>query len=136
MQTFIVDISSKEQRLDKFVSASLSISRSMAQSLLDAGKVLVNDNPRPQAYRVQEGDVIQVDLDARESLFYKRYDRSLDIPVVYEDEDIIVIDKPAGLAVHPAGVPQGDTVIEALTTMGKTLFSYDEKRKEIGRAHV
>lgn len=128
MQQFIIDQTNNNQRLDKCVSAAVSISRSQSQLLIDQNKVRVNDKPRDQSYRVKINDVVTVDMEERDELFYRTYTAAHAIPILHEDEDILVIDKPSGIAVHPVGIPRGDTVIESLRSSGKKLFSYDEKR--------
>lgn len=131
MKTFIVDTAWHDQRLDKYVSGMLAISRTLAQSLFEQGKVLVDGKERNRSYRIREHETVSVDIGEREDLFYHTYTKSESIPILYEDEDIIVVNKPYGITVHPLGVPRGDTLVEALQSMGKSLFSFQEKRKGI-----
>lgn len=131
MKTFVVDAAWHDQRLDKYVSGMLTISRTLAQSLFEQGKVLVDGKERNRSYRIREHETVSVDIGEREDLFYQIYTKSESIPILYEDEDIIVVNKPFGITVHPLGVPRGDTLVEALQSMGKSLFSFQEKRKGI-----
>jgi 23S rRNA pseudouridine1911/1915/1917 synthase len=102
------------ERLDRFVTDRLpDTSRSYVQRLIDAGEVLVNGNlPRP-SYRVVTGDAIEVRVP--------RPDEPTDlspaiipIPIVYEDDDVMVFDKPAGLVVHPAPGHEHGTLVNIL----------------------
>jgi len=128
MRTFIVKGASAGRRLDKFVSSALSLPRSFAQDLIQQGKVTVNTQHKSRSYQLKEEDTVSIDAGEREGLFYRRYEKADRIPVLYEDEDIIVVNKPYGISVHPAGLPRGNTVVEALLSSGKQLFSGDEKR--------
>jgi 23S rRNA pseudouridine1911/1915/1917 synthase len=100
-------------RLDRYIADKLSdLSRSTVQTLIDGGYVLVDDRQRKPKFRITPGEVVTVELPRPET------DEILPDPipldVVYEDADIIVVDKPAGLVVHPApGHPRG-TLANAL----------------------
>jgi 23S rRNA pseudouridine1911/1915/1917 synthase len=98
------------QRLDALLAESLG-SRSRAARLIDEGRVLVGGEVRPKRYRVEEGDVIEVDEPPEPPAPEK-----VDVPfaVAHEDEHLLVVDKPAGVVVHPAkGHPSG-TLAQAL----------------------
>lgn len=101
------------ERLDKFVAAGLpDLSRSTVQGLIEAGRVLVDDVPRKSKFKVTPGEVITVDLP--EPVVDEIEPDPIPLNVVYEDDDVIVIDKPAGMVVHPApGHPRG-TLANAL----------------------
>jgi len=112
----VLNVSEKEQgeRLDRLLSTRVTgVSRSFAQALMKAGDVLVNEQPAKPAYRVRVGDRIEVLLppaeppEELEPLY-------LPIPVLYEDDDVIVFDKPAGLVTHPAPGHEHDTLVNAL----------------------
>ncbi len=112
----VLDVSEREhgERLDRLISARITgVSRSFAQALMKLGDVLVNDQPAKPAYRVRTGDRIVVLLPPAESP--KELEPVyLPIPVLYEDEDIIVFDKPPGLVTHPAPGHEQDTLVNAL----------------------
>ncbi len=100
------------ERLDRFLSEQLSLSRSAAVKLIEDGNAWVGDSVVSKNYRMREGDAVQVLLPAPEPSEVIPQDIPLDI--VYEDPDLIVINKPVGMVVHPApGNPDG-TLVNAL----------------------
>ncbi len=113
MAKLVITAESGGKRLDKFISESpQSISRSYAANLCAAGRVLVNGVSREKKYKLSEGDVIEIDVPEPEPSEIIPEDIPLDI--VYEDNDVIVINKPRGMVVHPAiGNPSG-TLVNAL----------------------
>lgn len=100
-------------RIDGFVADAIEkISRSRAQGLLLEGMVLVNGRPVKKNYKVSEGDIISVEIPEPEPIELVAQDIPLDI--IYEDESLLVINKPKGMVVHPApGHPDG-TVVNAV----------------------
>jgi len=94
-------------RLDSFLAANIDgWSRSRLRQLIDDGAVLVNDREVKPSYKVCEGDVIDIELTVRDDARFEPEDIPLDI--VFEDDDLAVINKPAGMVVHPgAGVSSG-----------------------------
>lgn len=100
-------------RIDGFVADAIEeISRSRAQGLLLEGMVLVNGRPVKKNYKVSEGDIISVEIPEPEPVELVAQDIPLDI--IYEDESLLVINKPKGMVVHPApGHPDG-TVVNAV----------------------
>lgn len=101
------------QRLDLFLSESIEgLSRSAAQNLLEKGHVTVNGKPVKKNYRTNEGDCVLVELPEPEPLDIQP--TKMDLNIVYEDEDVIVIDKPKGLVVHPAAGHWTDTLVNGL----------------------
>ena len=102
------------QRLDRFLAARLpDISRSRLQALIAEGRVQVNGAPVTRAARkVAAGETVRLELPPPAPLALTPEDIPLDI--VYEDEHLIVIDKPAGLVVHPAPGHAGGTLVNAL----------------------
>jgi len=100
-------------RLDAFLASQTSdISRTRIQRSIDNGDVLVNDIQVKSSYRVRAGDRIELDLP--EPAPVDMIAESIPLNILFEDDDIVVIDKPAGLVVHPgAGNPSG-TLANAL----------------------
>jgi 23S rRNA pseudouridine1911/1915/1917 synthase len=98
------------ERLDRFLAAAEpDLSRSRVQGLIDEGLVLVNTRPARASHRVREGDTVTVQVP--EAVASTLVAESLGLVIVHQDDDIIVIDKPAGLVVHPgAGVSTGTLV--------------------------
>ncbi len=113
MPQFPVTTTHVGERLDRFLADSQpDLSRSRLQGLIRGGCVTVNGLPARASQRLREGDRVQLELPpARVS---RLSPEDIPLAVVYEDEDLLVIDKPAGLVVHPgAGVPRG-TLVHAL----------------------
>ncbi|HAM30274.1 MAG TPA: RNA pseudouridine synthase, partial [Erysipelotrichaceae bacterium] len=88
------------ERLDKALCTLLDISRKRSKDLLDQENVLVNDVKEKASYKVNAGDVITILDMPTEEIDVRPENIPLDI--VYEDEDILVINKPRGMVVHPA----------------------------------
>ena len=105
----------KNQRLDKFVATQLSdlgISRTSVQGLIDQGHVLVDGVPRRSTFKMTSGEVVSVHVAEVIEASFEPEEIPLDVQ--YEDDDLLVINKPAGLVVHPApGHPSG-TLVNAL----------------------
>ena len=98
------------ERLDALLAEQLG-SRTRAAKLIDDGRVLVDGEPRQKRYRVQEGEEIAVDEPPE-----PRAPAHVDVPfdVAYEDEHLLVVDKPPGVVVHPARSHQSGTLAQAL----------------------
>lgn len=100
-------------RLDKYLSDQLpGLSRSLTRRLIDAGKVTVNDEPARPSYRVKPGDQLLVLLPSQTPP--ELVPEPIPLQVVHEDEALLVVDKPAGLVVHPAPGHAGGTLVNAL----------------------
>ena len=109
--TLIADLSG--ERLDGFLSRSLpDLSRSAAQKLLEQGLVLRNGKPGKKNDRLEVGDEISITLPEPKPLDVPA--TQMDLDIVYEDEDVLVINKPKGLVVHPAAGHQEDTLVNGL----------------------
>jgi 23S rRNA pseudouridine1911/1915/1917 synthase len=110
----IVDGSEGSPRLDRVLATHLAeLSRSRLKALILAGQVAVKSAPvRDPAYHVASGDTITIDVPEPVAAEPKGEDIALDI--VYEDDDLIVIDKPAGLVVHPGAGHETGTLVNAL----------------------
>lgn len=101
------------ERLDAFLARSeLSLSRSAAQKLLDEGCVTLNGKAGKKNDRLNPGDTVEITLSEPKEIDVEARDIPLDI--VYEDEDVVVINKPKGLVVHPAPGHQDDTLVNGL----------------------
>ena len=101
----------KGERLDAVVARRPEVaSRAAAQRLIDEGRVTVDGAPRAKAYRVQPGERVELELEpvVEPTMAAVRFE------VVYEDDHLLVVDKPAGVVVHPAPGHRGPTLAEAL----------------------
>lgn len=97
-------------RLDAYITNNIEeLSRSMVQKLIKSGNILVNNEIEKESYKVQEKDIIIVKLPKPEESNLKKQNIPLDI--IYEDKDILVVNKPKGMVVHPGnGNPDGTLV--------------------------
>ncbi len=109
------------ERLDAFLARSVeNLSRSGAQKLLDEGCVLLNGKPGKKNGKLNPGDEIRVTIPEPKEVDIVAKEMPLDI--VYEDEDVVVLNKPKGLVVHPAAGHQDDTLVNGLLhAMGDSL---------------
>lgn len=107
-----IEITDVKKRLDVYVSEAQDITRSHAQTIIDNGLVTVNGKTESKNYKLRLNDVVEIEDEEIVELNAEPEDIPLDI--VYEDEHIIVINKPSGMVVHPApGNPSG-TLVNAL----------------------
>ena len=122
MERFTVTYLEANNRLDKALSLFKSdISRSYIAKLIEEGKVLVNDKQEKSSYKVKENDVIcLLDFEDKKSDI-KEEDIPLD--VVYEDDDIMIINKVQGMVVHPANGHYSGTLVNALMHQADSLSS-------------
>ena len=132
---FVVDSGQEPLRIDKYMLEKLQhSSRNRIQRAADAGFVHVNDRPVKRNYRVRPGDVVTLMLDR------PRHDTSIeaeDIPldVVYEDSQLMVVNKPAGLVVHPGVGNFTGTLVNALAWYLRDIEGYDPNDPEVGLVH-
>ena len=101
-----------EMRLDAYIAAVSDLSRSAAARLIESGSVTVNGRLAEKKRAIAEGDVVEIILPEPEECEAQPEDIPLD--VVYEDDDIIVINKPQGMVVHPAPGNYSGTLVNAL----------------------
>ena len=99
-------------RLDAFISSELDISRSLAAELIDGGKVTVNGKLAKKSNKVVTGNEVSVEMP--ELSEPEALPENIPLNIVYEDDDLLVVNKPKGMVVHPApGNPDG-TLVNAL----------------------
>ncbi len=113
MENINVSIDEKGIRIDKYISLKLkNISRANSQKMIENGDILVNDKKVKVSYKVEENDSIKIIIEEPKESHLKPEDIPLDI--VYEDDDIVVVNKQKGLVVHPGnGNPDG-TLVNAI----------------------
>jgi len=99
-------------RLDQFLTGQLGWSRARLQKLLKAGRVLVNGAPRPASYRVREGDAVAVSVPPPAPSHLAA--EFLPLEIIFEDQDLLVVNKPPGLVVHPGAGHRAGTLLNAL----------------------
>lgn len=105
-------LENEKVRIDNYLSDKLDISRSKVQKLIKDGNVLVNGQSVNVSYKVKIGDVIEYSLDLNEDTDITPEDIPIDI--VYEDDDLLVINKASGMVVHPAPGHYTGTLVNAL----------------------
>lgn len=104
--------SGESERLDRFVSERLQLSRTRVQKLLAEGRIRLDGRPARKSERVEPGSRVEVEVPATQAVDIVAED--LPLVIVHEDEDLLVVDKAAGMVVHPApGHPSG-TLVNAL----------------------
>jgi 23S rRNA pseudouridine1911/1915/1917 synthase len=108
-------------RLDQAVSRLFGLSRTAAASLVEAGDALVDGYPRPKSDKVSAGSWLEVTLPAPVSAPKIVAEPVHGMKIVYSDDDIVVIDKPVGVAAHPSPGWDGPTVISGLMAMGQNV---------------
>jgi 23S rRNA pseudouridine1911/1915/1917 synthase len=100
-------------RLDRFVVEALpELTRGAVQQLIDDGAVTVNDKPSKAAYKIRPGDAITVRIPPPPPV--EAQAEAIPLDIVYEDADLIVVNKPAGMVVHPAAGHDSGTLVNAL----------------------
>ena len=110
---FIVRDSDSGKRLDTFVTQqNLSLSRSRVKSLINAELILANDTCAKAGFRIREGDLVKVSIP--EPTSSDLCPENIPLDIIYEDNFIILINKPAGLVVHPASGNYSGTLVNAL----------------------
>ncbi len=109
----IVNDNQVGERLDKLVSTSIpDITRSFVQKLIDKKSILVNNNCKSCNYKVRYNDIIEVNIPSPEII--KTLPEKIPLDIVYEDDDLIVVNKPKGMVVHPAAGNFTGTLVNAL----------------------
>ena len=113
MQTFKIKVKPQIDRLDLYlVSKTKEISRSKIQRFIKEGQVRVNGEAATSNYKIASGDLITLELPSPKAVQIKA--EKLSLKVIYEDDDLIVIDKPAGVVVHPTNDHTSGTVVNWL----------------------
>jgi 23S rRNA pseudouridine1911/1915/1917 synthase len=114
------------ERLDRFLAGVDEIgSRTAAERLLGERRVLVDGSAREKSYRLEGGEQLEVEVpERRESPLEPE---ELDLPIAYEDEHLLVVDKPAGLVVHPSAGHGSGTLVHGL--LGRKIAGGDEAER-------
>lgn len=132
---FVADKGQKLLRVDKFLVARMEkTSRNRIQNAADADCIIVNGRPVKSSYKVKAGDVVSIVMDR------PRYELEIipeDIPlnIVYEDDALLVVNKPAGMVVHPGHGNYTGTLVNALAWHFKDNPDYDVSDPRLGLVH-
>ena len=122
MKEYIINLETQNIRLDKVITIlDQELSRSMIQKMLDDGKILVNGEKEKPSYKTKLNDKIFVEEVIAKEIELKAQD--IPVEIIYEDSDIVVVNKPKGMVVHPAnGNPDG-TLVNAIMNICKDSLS-------------
>ena len=99
-------------RLDKYIAMHTDYSRELVSKMLEDGFILVNDNLVKGSYKVKEND--EIDIDETYQINTEIKPVKMDLNIVYEDDDLMVINKPSGLVVHPGNGNYDNTLVNGL----------------------
>ena len=131
----VVDKGQAPVRIDKYLFERIvNASRNRIQNAADAGFVMANGKPVKSSYKVKPSDVLTVMMDR------PRYENDIipeDIPldIVYEDDDLMVVNKPAGLVVHPGCGNYHGTLVNAIAWHLRNVPTYDPNDPQVGLVH-
>lgn len=132
---FVADKGQELLRVDKFLVARLQkSSRNRVQQAAEAGCILVNGKAVKSNYRVKPLDVVQVVMD-RPRYEFEIIAEDIPLDIVYEDDDLLVVNKPAGLVVHPGHGNYNGTLVNALAYHFKDNPDYDVNDPRMGLVH-
>ena len=122
METLIVKKEEANNRIDSYLAKKKEeISRVAVQRLIDEDKILVNGKKTKASYKIQENDEITIEKEEPKEIELKA--QEIPVEIIYEDNDIIVVNKPKGMVVHPAnGNPDG-TLVNAIMAICKDSLS-------------
>ena len=113
MYKYIVKNEDKGKRLDRYVTEqNAEITRTAVQRLIDEKNILVNGKEQKVSYKVNENDVVEVEIPEPKKIEIKA--ENIPIEVIYEDSDIVVVNKPKGMVVHPGNGNVDGTLVNAI----------------------
>jgi 23S rRNA pseudouridine1911/1915/1917 synthase len=113
LRSFDVDTAEAGERLDRLAARRLDTSRSIVQRIIQKGLLLVDGEVAGSSYRVRGGERVEARMPERDLT-----PEEIPVPVVFEDEFLLVVDKPAGLVVHPGAGNASGTLVNALLDRG------------------
>lgn len=132
---FNVDKGQELLRIDKYLTTQMArISRNRIQEAADAGRILVDGRPVKRSYRVKPGDVISIVLDFPKT-DYTIVPEEIPLDIVYEDEDLIVVNKQPNLVVHPGFGNFDGTLLNAIAWHLRDDPRFDANNPHIGLVH-
>ena len=111
---FFVDENEENLRLDSFLaSVTPDLSRSKLQNLIKSGVVKVNTTGKKPSYLIKEGD--KIEFEVPESEVIKIEPENIPLDIVFEDENMLVVNKPSGMLTHPTTIERSKTLVNALS---------------------
>lgn len=132
---FVADKGQQLLRVDKFLVARMErTSRNRIQQAADAGCIIVNGNPVKSSYKVKPLDIVAIVMD-RPRYEFEILAEDIPLDIVYEDDTVLVVNKPAGLVVHPGHGNYHGTLVNALAWHFKDNPDYDVSDPRLGLVH-
>ena len=126
----VVPAALADERIDRMVAMMTSASRSQVAEWMDAGHIRLNgDVVAVRSRRVIEGDVVSVDVDLDAPQPPLAPDPSVEVPIVYVDDDLLVIDKPAGVVVHPGAGNDSGTLVQGVLARYPEIAALGERER-------
>ena len=123
MENLIVSSEDSSIRIDKYLTINTDFTRSKIEKLIKNNNILINDKEIKKSYTVKENDIICIkDYEEEETNIIPQ---NIKLDIVYEDEYLLVVNKPSGMVVHPAVGNKKDTLVNALLYHCKTLSNND-----------
>ena len=108
-----VEENDENKRLDTFLAEiTPDLSRSKIQSLIKTKVVIVNETGKKPSYQLKENDKIEFELPKDEEI--KIYPQNIPLDIIYEDENMLVVNKPSGMLTHPTTIERENTLVNAL----------------------
>jgi 23S rRNA pseudouridine1911/1915/1917 synthase len=130
----VADDGQKPLRIDKFLVNRIDASRNKIQSAAEAGNILVNDKPVKNNYKIKPGDVVSIVL-AYPPREIELIPEDIPLDIVYEDQDLVVVNKEAGMVVHPGYGHYSGTLVNALLHHFKDLPQFSSGEQRPGLVH-
>lgn len=132
---FVADAGQKMLRVDKFLVDRMErTSRNRIQQAADAGCIIVNGVPVKSSYRVKSNDVVSIVMD-RPRYEFEIVAEDIPLEIVYEDDTVLVVNKPAGMVVHPGHGNYTGTLVNALAWHFRDTPEYDVDDPRLGLVH-
>lgn len=132
---FVADKGQQLLRIDKFLVLRMEhASRNRIQTAADAGCIRVNGRPVKSNYRVKPFDVVQIVMDRPRHTF-EIVAQDIPLDIVYEDDTVLVVNKPAGMVVHPGHGNYDGTLVNALAWHFRNIPGYDASDPRMGLVH-
>ena len=119
MQKIKIDEQFKNQRIDSYLPQVLDVSRSKVSKMIKNEEILVNGKKTKNSYILKENDLVEVG-EIKEEIMQALPDK-MDLDIIYEDDDVIVVNKPNGMVVHPAVGNKSKTLVNGLLYHSKNL---------------
>lgn len=116
-----VKVTEENERIDKYIAKTTDLSRTLISKMINNGFILVNNKKTKNNYKVKLNDIITIDENYKESTAV--LPEKMDLNIVYEDNDILIINKPSGMVVHPGNGNYSGTLVNGLMYYTNNLSS-------------